>query len=216
MLTRAGKRFFKEIESLAFCIFTVWTQSIFSIFRIIPSGGHGHNLVVKAAGIRSIERESAKQDHSGNGVVRLSNAGTREIVVNEALRSEPAEQPLHHAMLKVKMDNFLIEVAGISKHNRANGRLPSPIPDFLIKPARQAQGVGPLLGGATFLPVRITADGQSPIGADAEPMAPSIIVERPTAGIEIELIGGRRVRFDRDVDPETMKRVVSALEGGAA
>jgi hypothetical protein len=24
---------------------------------------------------------------------------------------------------------------------------------------------------------------------------------------QIELVGGRRVRFDRDVDPETMKRV---------
>ena len=44
-------------------------------------------------------------------------------------------------------------------------------------------------------------------------MPPSIIVERVTPGIEIELIGGRRVRFDRDVDPETMKRVVMALEG---
>jgi hypothetical protein len=32
--------------------------------------------------------------------------------------------------------------------------------------------------------------------------------------IEIELIGGRRVRFDRDIDAETMRRVVSALEGG--
>jgi hypothetical protein len=34
-------------------------------------------------------------------------------------------------------------------------------------------------------------------------------------GIEIELVGGRRVRFDRDVDPETMKRVIAALEAGA-
>jgi len=40
-----------------------------------------------------------------------------------------------------------------------------------------------------------------------------IIVERVAAGIEIEPIGGRRVRFDRDVDPEAMKRVVMTLEG---
>ena len=51
--------------------------------------------------------------------------------------------------------------------------------------------------------------------ASDQPSAPSIIVERVAPGIEIELIGGRRVRFDRDVDPETMKRVVSALEGSA-
>jgi hypothetical protein len=46
------------------------------------------------------------------------------------------------------------------------------------------------------------------------PATPTIIVERPVCGIEIELIGGRRVRFDRDIDAETMRRVVSALEGG--
>lgn len=48
------------------------------------------------------------------------------------------------------------------------------------------------------------------------PSSPSIIIERRTAGIEVELIGGRRVRFDRDVDPETMKRLIAALEAGAS
>ncbi len=83
---------------------------------------------------------------------------------------------------------------------------------------RQALGVGPVPEGATFLPVQIADDGGSAIEPRAtsdQPTAPSLIVERPAAEIEIELIGGRRVRFDRDVDPETMKRVVAALEGGA-
>ena len=34
--------------------------------------------------------------------------------------------------------------------------------------------------------------------------ATPIIVEQPVSGIEIELIGGRRVRFDRDIDAEMM------------
>ena len=42
-----------------------------------------------------------------------------------------------------------------------------------------------------------------------------IIVERSTPGIEVELIGGRRVRFERDVDPETISRLVALLEGDA-
>jgi hypothetical protein len=42
-----------------------------------------------------------------------------------------------------------------------------------------------------------------------------VIVERPAPGIEVELIGGRRVRFDRDTDPETVRRLVSLLEGEA-
>ncbi len=40
-----------------------------------------------------------------------------------------------------------------------------------------------------------------------------VIVERSAPGIEVELIGGRRVRFERDVDPETVRRLVSLLEG---
>jgi transposase len=80
---------------------------------------------------------------------------------------------------------------------------------------RQAFGVAPPPGGATFLPVQIADDAGpavEPRTVSGPPSAPTIIVERVAAGIEIELIGGRRVRFDRDVDPETMKRLVSALE----
>lgn len=81
---------------------------------------------------------------------------------------------------------------------------------------RRALGLEPKTEPATFLPVRIADDAGpavEPRTVSNPPSAPPIIVERVAAGIEIELIGGRRVRFDRDVDPETMKRVVSALEG---
>ena len=43
------------------------------------------------------------------------------------------------------------------------------------------------------------------------------VAEAPTAsspGIEVELAGGRRVRFERDADPETVRRLVALLEGG--
>ena len=46
-----------------------------------------------------------------------------------------------------------------------------------------------------------------------EPSPGRVIVERSTPGIEVELIGGRRVRFERDTDPETIRRLVVALEG---
>lgn len=83
---------------------------------------------------------------------------------------------------------------------------------------RQALGVTPAAEGGGFLPVKIAdeaavAAGDASGGASAA--SPSLIIERPAPGIEIELIGGRRVRFDRDVDAETMKRVVSALESEA-
>jgi transposase-like protein len=66
----------------------------------------------------------------------------------------------------------------------------------------------------TFLPVTITdAPEQS---AETPPFLPGpapVIVERSAPGIEVELIGGRRVRFERDVDPETVRRLVTLLEG---
>ncbi len=66
----------------------------------------------------------------------------------------------------------------------------------------------------TFLPVTITdvpdrsAEAPQPVPGPAP-----VIVERSAPGIEVELIGGRRVRFERDIDPETVRRLVTLLEG---
>ena len=46
---------------------------------------------------------------------------------------------------------------------------------------------------------------------EAGAIAP-MIVERAAPGIEVELVGGRRVRFERDADPETVRRLVALLE----
>jgi transposase-like protein len=68
----------------------------------------------------------------------------------------------------------------------------------------------------TFMPVTITdgADQQSATSPVTHEPAP-VIIERSAPGIEVELLGGRRVRFARDVDPETVRRLVSLLEGEA-
>ena len=55
-----------------------------------------------------------------------------------------------------------------------------------------------------FAPVQIT---------DAPSVEPTAAPSTP--GIEIELVGGRRVRFQRDADPETIRRTVALLEGSA-
>ncbi len=70
----------------------------------------------------------------------------------------------------------------------------------------------------TFLPVTVTQSPTQSGGPAADPRPTStapapVIVERSTPGIEVELKGGRRVRFDRDVDPETVQRLVTRLEG---
>ncbi len=68
----------------------------------------------------------------------------------------------------------------------------------------------------TFLPVTLTdAPDRSAEAPQPVPEPAPVIVERSAPGIEVELIGGRRVRFDRDADPETVHRLVALLEGEA-
>ncbi len=70
--------------------------------------------------------------------------------------------------------------------------------------------------GPTFLPVTITdALEQTAEASGSRPGPGPVIVERSAPGIEVELLGGRRVRFERDVDPETVRRLVTLLEGEA-
>ncbi len=65
-----------------------------------------------------------------------------------------------------------------------------------------------------FLPVTITDAVDQPAEVPSSMPAP-MIVERSAPGIEVELVGGRRVRFDRNTDPEIVRRMVSLLEGEA-
>lgn len=71
-----------------------------------------------------------------------------------------------------------------------------------------------------FLPVMVD-DGASPAGPTralsiSVVAAPPIIVERAHHEIEVELVGGRRVRFARDTDPATVRAMIGALEGVTA
>jgi transposase len=69
-----------------------------------------------------------------------------------------------------------------------------------------------------FLPVSVDDAGAPTHDSMASPRAPvaaPIIVERQAHGIEVELVGGRRVRFDRDADPETVRAMIAVLEGVA-
>ncbi len=57
----------------------------------------------------------------------------------------------------------------------------------------------------TFAPVQVT-DTAAVVESPSAPLVP---------GIEVELVGGRRLRFERDADPETVRRLLALLEGGA-
>ena len=64
------------------------------------------------------------------------------------------------------------------------------------------------------------SDGPDRTGAHSVPeraqVAGPIIVERSPQEIEVELVGGRRVRFARDVEAETVRAMIALLEGPAS
>jgi len=76
----------------------------------------------------------------------------------------------------------------------------------------------PLPPEPVFLPVTVS-DGPEQCSAEALPASPqlpgSVIVERPSNEIEVELVGGRRVRFARDIEPEAIRTMIELLEGAA-
>jgi transposase len=71
---------------------------------------------------------------------------------------------------------------------------------------------------AKFLPVQIMDAGEEGAQAlrfEAPNAPPGASGEQPRAAIEVELLSGRRVRFDGGIEPETMRRLILALEGNA-
>jgi transposase len=63
-----------------------------------------------------------------------------------------------------------------------------------------------------FAQVKLSDAPDGPVSAPPAASAP-VIVERSAPGIEVELVGGRRVRFDRETDPEMIRQLVTLLEG---
>lgn len=77
---------------------------------------------------------------------------------------------------------------------------------------RKQLGMGP---AHRIVPVTIsdTPDGLADLAA-MTPRPAASAPECAVPAIEIELADGRRLRFARDTDPETIQRLVTALDGG--
>jgi len=81
--------------------------------------------------------------------------------------------------------------------------------EFGTQPASAGQSA------CSFVPVAIAAPALE--SADRSALAttlPQAVCDRDKpAGIEIELVGGRRIRADSNVEPGQLKRIIDALEG---
>jgi transposase-like protein len=103
-------------------------------------------------------------------------------------------------------------------------------PGASISGVARKYGIGPRLlfrwkqeltmAAPTIVPVVVSDAAERPAedlsALLSASMSAPVIVERSTPAIEVELIGGRRVRFGRDVDPETVHRLVTLLEAGVS
>lgn len=78
---------------------------------------------------------------------------------------------------------------------------------------RKQLGMGPAhrIGPAT---ITDTADGLADLAVMTSRSAASA-PDRAAPAIEIELACGRRLRFARETNPETIQRLIAALDGGA-
>ena len=84
------------------------------------------------------------------------------------------------------------------------GRLGGPDPAPLFVPVATAPEPMPSLPALATPPARTLDEPSSP---------PRRSGRRSTGVIEIELGGGRRLRVDRDVDAQALRRVLDALDG---
>ena len=70
--------------------------------------------------------------------------------------------------------------------------MPDPAPVFAEVKLKESPASGPTL----------------PVQSAAPVASQPVVVERKAPGIEIDLKGGRRVRFDRETDPEAIRAAV--------
>jgi len=94
---------------------------------------------------------------------------------------------------------------GALGRNQRHARERSPLAPEAPKPKQLV----PAPAAPVFAAVQVMDTGPM---VEAPPAAsPPVIVERSVPGIEVELVGGWRVRFERDADPETVRRLVTLL-----
>ena len=102
-----------------------------------PARGDFDQFLMQPGGTGTVQAQPADQHDTRHGVVGLGETGPAQILVDEPLRREAPEEPLHHAMLQVQVYNILIHPAGVFKHDRPNRRFPPPVPELLVAPPRR-------------------------------------------------------------------------------
>src|SRR6266700_2710096 len=62
-------------------------------------------------------------------------------MVDKALSRESGEQPLHHPLLKMELNDFIRNHTGIFEYHGPNRRVVAPFPEFFVALARHTERI---------------------------------------------------------------------------
>ena len=99
-------------------------------------------------GTTTIERQAPEQHHPWHRIGRLRQAGSGEVVVDEALRAESSQQALRDTLLEVEVYGIFREHACILENHGPDRGLTTPIRQLLVLlagGAKRIQGGSPAL-----------------------------------------------------------------------
>src|ERR1044071_8522844 len=81
---------------------------------------------VASSRLRRAGGQAAEQNHTGDRIGGLAEAGAGEVVVDKTLRDESREQPANHGMLQVELDHLICDGSGVFENDWADGGTPAP------------------------------------------------------------------------------------------
>jgi hypothetical protein len=122
-----AERALQELERLRLGFAAIGLERGCTGARILPARRDGNDLFVEADCSTSVHGDPTEEHDARDRVRSLDEAGAGEVMVDESLRGESAEEPLDEAVLKVKLDDVVVNALGGSEDHRPYRRCPPPI-----------------------------------------------------------------------------------------
>ena len=109
--------------------------------RIDPTCSNRHDLFMKASGARAVYGKAAEQHNSRDRIGGDRQASLGQVVVNQSLRGESAEQAPGHTVLEMKLYGVFAEPSRILECNRPDGGPAPPFAQIFATLPTSAQGI---------------------------------------------------------------------------
>ena len=114
--------------------------------RIDPARGDRHHLLMQARGVPPVHGEPPEQHHPGIASGGRGETRLGQVVMDQPLGGEAAEQALGDAVLQVQMHGLVAEPSGVLERDGPDARPPAPRLGALAAPpalAQRIEGGGP-------------------------------------------------------------------------